>query len=318
MAEESSDECTPLDLSMKDEATSSTRRDGTQGASSTLGAYITYAGDALRYQGNTQHTPMTDETCNVDGVTDNGSTRCQYLGSIRSIDNVRPSTSRAGMEDLSAKSEDGATNATGTGERGQQLSGGVRGKVSSRRDTSHGQPTKHIGGTGPMFRTRDQSSVKKSNHECEICGKLLSRASSLTAHYRVHTREKPYKCEICEKYFRYKTNFRKHQRIHTGVKPHICQICTKPFKSTWELNSHLVSHSNDRPLVCDICNVCFKRNSHLRRHRQSCHVGKIPYECKQCGFGFAKQENLDAHLCHDRRYEYCVRVLCTSIVWRFV
>ncbi|XP_070382447.1 uncharacterized protein [Dermacentor albipictus] len=68
MAEESSNECMPLDLSMKAEATQRTSRDGTQGASSTLGAYRTISDDALRYPGNTQHTPTTDETCNVDGM----------------------------------------------------------------------------------------------------------------------------------------------------------------------------------------------------------------------------------------------------------
>nr|XP_054920588.1 uncharacterized protein LOC126517805 [Dermacentor andersoni] len=154
MAEESSNEYTPLDLSMKNEAAPSTSRDGTQGASSTLGAYRTNADDALRYQGKTHHTPMTDETCSVDGVTDNGSTRCQHLGSIRSIDNVRPSTSRAGMEEASAKFEDSATNATGTRGREQQVLCGASGKVFSRRDTSHGQPNEITDRTAPMLRAQ--------------------------------------------------------------------------------------------------------------------------------------------------------------------
>ncbi|XP_070382181.1 uncharacterized protein [Dermacentor albipictus] len=109
MAEESSDECTPIDLSMKAEATPSTSRDGTQGASCPSGYYTTVWDNALRYQRNTQHTPMRDETCNVDGVTDNGSTICQTLWSIRSIDNAMPGTSRSGMEEASGHFEDGAT-----------------------------------------------------------------------------------------------------------------------------------------------------------------------------------------------------------------
>ncbi|XP_054930620.1 uncharacterized protein [Dermacentor andersoni] len=152
MAEESSNEYTPLDLSMKDKAAPSTSCDGTQDASNTLGAYNTTSQDALHYQRNTQRPPMTDETCNVDGVTDNGSTSCQHLGSVRSIDNAKPSTSRAGMEEASANSEDGATNATGTGGRKQQESCGVR--------------------------ASDQSSVKKSNHECQTCGFLTTACST--------------------------------------------------------------------------------------------------------------------------------------------
>nr|XP_054920642.1 uncharacterized protein LOC129381640 [Dermacentor andersoni] len=109
MAEDSSNEFTPLDLSMKDKTTPSASRDGTHDASSTLGAYTTISDDALQYQRNTQHPPMTEETCNIDGATENGSTGCQPLGSTRDIDNVRPSTSRAGMEEASASFEDGAT-----------------------------------------------------------------------------------------------------------------------------------------------------------------------------------------------------------------
>nr|XP_054930635.1 uncharacterized protein LOC129386579 [Dermacentor andersoni] len=108
MAEESSSEYTPLDLSMKDKATPSTSCDGTQDGSTTSGAYNTISDDTLQYQRNTQHTPTTDETCNVDGVNDNGSTKCQHLGSVRSIDNTKPSTSRASMEEASANSEDGS------------------------------------------------------------------------------------------------------------------------------------------------------------------------------------------------------------------
>ncbi|XP_070382183.1 uncharacterized protein [Dermacentor albipictus] len=119
MAEESSNEYTPLDLSMKDKATPSTSRDGTQGTSSTLRPCTTISDNALRDQRNTQPRSLTDGICNVDGVTDNGSTSRHPLWPIRSIDNIRPSTSRAGMEKASANFEDGATNATGTGERGQ-------------------------------------------------------------------------------------------------------------------------------------------------------------------------------------------------------
>nr|XP_054920656.1 uncharacterized protein LOC129381654 [Dermacentor andersoni] len=114
MAEESSDECTPLDLSMKDKTTTSTSRDGTQSASSSLAAYRTISDDALRYQRNTHRPPMTVETCNVDDVTDNGSSSCQQLGSIRSIDKAVPSTSRADMQEASANCEDGATDEVST------------------------------------------------------------------------------------------------------------------------------------------------------------------------------------------------------------
>ncbi|XP_070382071.1 uncharacterized protein [Dermacentor albipictus] len=174
MAEESSNEYTPLDLSMKGEAIPSTSRDGTQGTSSAVDANRTIADDALRNQGNTHHTPTIDKNSNVDGAPDNGSRSCQPLGSIRSIDSVRLSASHAGMEEAPANFEDGATNPTGTGEREQKESSGVSGKVSSRRDTLQGQTNEH---TGTL------SAVKKSSRQCEKCGvrgRLLARTTGLS------------------------------------------------------------------------------------------------------------------------------------------
>ncbi|XP_072141365.1 uncharacterized protein [Dermacentor andersoni] len=93
--------------------------------------------DASRYQGNRQHMPMTDDTCNVDGVTDNGSTSCEKQGSIRSMDKATSSTCRASMEEPSANLEDGGTNAPGTGSREERELCSVCGNVSSRRDALH-------------------------------------------------------------------------------------------------------------------------------------------------------------------------------------
>nr|XP_054920263.1 zinc finger protein 41-like [Dermacentor andersoni] len=263
---------TPVESSASaDHSRPSTSHAGIEQVSSTTEDTARLSEDAWRYQGYTQTRAITDDTCNVDGVADHGSTSYLHLGAISSMDNARPSTSRAGMKDASASFEDGATNATGTGEREQQASCGASRKVSSRQDTLPGQPNKHTGDTAPTFRARDESSVKNSSHKCETCGKLLSGAFSLTEHYRTHTGERPLKCEICKKSFAHRGSFYKHQQIHTRVKPHICQICTKPFNNKDGLISHLKSHSSDRPFVCDICNHSFKWNTDLRRHRKRTH-----------------------------------------------
>ncbi|XP_072142047.1 uncharacterized protein [Dermacentor andersoni] len=109
MAHERSYEYSPPEFSMTVEATASTSCGGTTGNSSTLGAYTTIPDDAWKYQWNTQPTPITEGTYNVEAVPDNGITSYQQLGCVSSINQARPSTSRAGMEEASANFEGGAT-----------------------------------------------------------------------------------------------------------------------------------------------------------------------------------------------------------------
>ncbi|KAH7970293.1 hypothetical protein HPB49_002339 [Dermacentor silvarum] len=163
MTEESSNGFTPPVFNFTDEATPSTSRDGTRGASSTLGAYT--------------------------------------------------------------------TNATGTGEMEQQVFCGVCGKVSSRRDTLHGQANEHIGDKDHICRACDPSSVEKpkfgkhcrkrtvENNKCDMCDKMFHRADYLAVHYRTHTGERPYECEICGKSFRQPQHLHNHKRTHTEGRP---------------------------------------------------------------------------------------------------
>ncbi|XP_070382134.1 uncharacterized protein [Dermacentor albipictus] len=272
MAEESNNGNTPPAFTFGEEATPSTSQEFFEGTLCTPDYCATICDDSFE----DQWILFDSLNDSKDGtghahVTESGNTSSPPMASSSSINHAQPSTSRAGMEEASAIPENIARNATGTGEREPRVSSGVSGKVSSRRGTSHGNPLKHTGDRTPTLRARDRSSVKMSGHKCEKCGKLLSRADSLPAHYRTHTSERPYKCEICKKSFAHRGSFHKHQQIHTGVKPHICQICTKPFKNKVDLNSHLKSHSSDRPFVCDICNRSYKWKRDLQRHRKRTH-----------------------------------------------
>ncbi|XP_070382256.1 zinc finger protein 629-like isoform X3 [Dermacentor albipictus] len=341
MAEDSSNESTPLDLSMKDKTTPSTSRDGAQEASSTLGAYTTISDDTLQYQRNMQRMPMTDETCNVDDAADNDSTSCLPLGPTRNIDNVRPSRSRAGMEEASASFEDGATNAPGTGGTEQRELCGACGNVSSRADALHGHAKEPTNDTAQICKACDQSSVKMSKsvehcqnltgkkHKCEACGKQFRWASDLAKHQLTHTDERRYKCEICEKMFRQAGHLRNHRRTHTDEKPylcitcgrtykwssdlrkherthaeanrHTCQKCAKSFENKYNLQRHVGTQCENSAFVCEICDRFFMRNSALLRHHRTKHADETPYECTQCGCRFADQETRDRHVCQKER-----------------
>ena len=53
---------------------------------------------------------------------------------------------------------------------------------------------------------------RKRGHECDVCEKRFTQSSSLKAHMRIHTNEKPYECDVCEKRFRHSSALKDHVR----------------------------------------------------------------------------------------------------------
>ena len=52
-------------------------------------------------------------------------------------------------------------------------------------------------------------------YQCNICGKLFTRAHSVIVHQRIHTGERPYRCEICGKTFTQVSCMRRHMQLHS-------------------------------------------------------------------------------------------------------
>ena len=57
---------------------------------------------------------------------------------------------------------------------------------------------------------------KKKINQCNICGKILTRPSSLHSHMFVHTGDRPYICKWpnCGKTFNVKSNMNRHYKLH--------------------------------------------------------------------------------------------------------
>lgn len=60
---------------------------------------------------------------------------------------------------------------------------------------------------------------RKSNllHSCKKCDRILSSATALLYHMKIHTGEKPYSCNHCDKTFAHPNTLTIHTRLHTGL-----------------------------------------------------------------------------------------------------
>ncbi len=141
---------------------------------------------------------------------------------------------------------------------------------------------------------QEQVHNDKKSYQCDICNKIFTTSSNLTAHKRIHSGERPFTCDICDTSFIISSHLTTHKKIHSGERPFTCDICDTSFIKSSHLKQHKRTHSGERPFICDICDKSFTQTSCLTIHKRI-HTDKKPYACPICDKTFSDTSNLNRH-----------------------
>ncbi|XP_049513164.1 zinc finger protein 239-like [Dermacentor silvarum] len=155
---------------------------------------------------------------------------------------------------------------------------------------------KHTGSLplGPQELYRSLVSANGLQHSCRLCHYKTKKKTSMTAHVRTHSGERPFKCHLCPKVFTVGSALKRHVYSHTGERPHLCHLCPEAFPESYHLTRHLRCHTGERPYHCHLCPEAFTQASNLTRHLR-CHTGKRPFSCVHCGASFSQKSHLSSH-----------------------
>jgi len=116
---------------------------------------------------------------------------------------------------------------------------------------------------------------ERKSEQCELCGKVLSRACDMVAHMNMHRGIKPHMCVHCGKCFAKRENMYTHvSAVHQKVRSYACTLCEKKFARKWLLEGHIgAKHNGIRPYRCEHCAATFSYRTGIRKHKKaSCPV----------------------------------------------
>ncbi|KAL2096895.1 hypothetical protein ACEWY4_006102 [Coilia grayii] len=148
----------------------------------------------------------------------------------------------------------------------------------------------------------------KHKNQCDVCDRILSSATSLECHRRIHSGERPWVCERCGKGFPDGRGLRRHLLIH-NPKRHQCTDCGKSFVYVFQLRNHQVIHTNEMEYDCKVCGKRFKSKSTRATHMHL-HTGEKPFTCTVCSKKFRHRMSYNTHMQRHRGEKRYVCLTC--------
>lgn len=148
---------------------------------------------------------------------------------------------------------------------------------------------------------------KDKNFVCDACGKEFDTSSELAQHKMTHTGDKNFKCLECGKCFSRERTFKAHKHTQKGdasseklaPKKRVvitCKTCGKEFTNRVHHEEHVRSHTGERPFQCVECGKGFATKRSLRNHSHGEKDSRDRlHSCHQCPASFATAFMLKVH-----------------------
>jgi hypothetical protein len=80
-------------------------------------------------------------------------------------------------------------------------------------------------------------------------------------------------CPFCTRRLKVSSSMAAHMRTHTGERPFLCteRGCNRTFSQRSNRDRHVLTHRNVRPFKCLLCGLAFSRRYGLQRHMGHVH-----------------------------------------------
>lgn len=189
----------------------------------------------------------------------------------------------------------------------------VRSKKEGHFGSLKPEQTKNEKRRSVKWRNLDKGSVKKK-YECPECKKRMTQRSTLLAHRRIHTGERPYRCLICFKTFTFYQCLWNHSWCHKAMKSFPCDRCPRTYRTYQCLWNHYKIHTHAKVFKCTVCKLEFATSLQLNHHRKkhlekregdhknnrskclkTAKVNERPFKCEVCAKKYRLKISLVSH-----------------------